>query len=584
MSNVPGFYRALQTSVHPEYGPRFGGSWMSPTGVMTPIVPIVASGERSLTLAGVETQLPIVRDSAEERDAVRRLAAVLDGNSAPYPLDDGIFRGTAADNQAIEGHLASIFADPTYRSFFPQEYGIGIRGADGQLDATGDVATMYHAEQLLKTFLPTVMVVSLIDVDACHDDYNAYLYSQPIADACIRHLWDTIQSTEGLRDETALFVMPEHGRQLAFNGKNPDSLGRSGLDHGGGDDGDRDVWDAGPGAGLQARRLRSDRHRASRPHLGPLRDHRRGDDRGHPARVRRGHGLQPERPGHASRPGDGGHPGMKARHLSLACLPLLLALGACTEAIDAGGSPPVETDVDIRWRRAEVRSTASTTAPAHHRRELRRAARTLHSGQFEPNLHAALAYENLSGAPRWSAPSSCAWRPARKDSLFIHKLRNQDVITQMPLGAAPLSDADIQALEAWIDAGALRRPGAEPAPVLNNPPLEPQFGIFDPLGTRLDPAGPVSVAAGDTLVFRMSVEDFETPDADMPYVAIVLQTVEGLTAGIGAAANPTNGLATYSPDDAPEGKGDTLDFRFEWTVPEMVRLTTTPESEVPRQG
>ena len=51
-----------------------------------------------------------------------------------------------------------------------------------------------------------------------------------------------IQSTDGLKDETALIVIPEHGRQLFFNGKNPDSLGRSGLDHGGGDDGDRDVW------------------------------------------------------------------------------------------------------------------------------------------------------------------------------------------------------------------------------------------------------------------------------------------------------------------------------------------------------
>jgi hypothetical protein len=63
-----------------------------------------------------------------------------------------------------------------------------------------------------------------------------------IADACVRHLWETIQSTDGLRDETALLVVPEHGRQLFFNGNNPDSLGRSGTDHGGGDDGDRDVW------------------------------------------------------------------------------------------------------------------------------------------------------------------------------------------------------------------------------------------------------------------------------------------------------------------------------------------------------
>jgi hypothetical protein len=36
--------------------------------------------------------------------------------------------------------------------------------------------------------------------------------------------------------------MPEHGRHLFFNGNNPDSLGRSGIDHGQGDNGDRDVW------------------------------------------------------------------------------------------------------------------------------------------------------------------------------------------------------------------------------------------------------------------------------------------------------------------------------------------------------
>src|SRR5262249_15619830 len=75
-----------------------------------------------------------------------------------------------------------------------------------------------------------------------HSDYNGYLLNQTVADACVNHLWNMIQSTDGLRDETALLILPEHGRQLAFNGKNPDSLGRSGLDHGGGDDGDRDVW------------------------------------------------------------------------------------------------------------------------------------------------------------------------------------------------------------------------------------------------------------------------------------------------------------------------------------------------------
>ena len=46
--NPGGFYRALQTSDHPEYGARFGGSFLSPPGVMSPLVPIVASGKRAL--------------------------------------------------------------------------------------------------------------------------------------------------------------------------------------------------------------------------------------------------------------------------------------------------------------------------------------------------------------------------------------------------------------------------------------------------------------------------------------------------------------------------------------------------------
>jgi hypothetical protein len=280
---------------------------------------------------------------------------------------------------------------------------------------------------------------------------------------------------------------------------------------------------------------------------------------------------------------------MKARHLSLACLALLLAPAACSEAIDAGGSPPVETEVDDPLA-VEPEVAVNSLDDIHQRIIVGSCAAQpglCHSGQFEPNLSTpALAYENLVGRPALERTKQLRVAPgAAKDSLFIHKLRNQEVISQMPLGAAPLSEEDIQALEAWIDAGALRRPGAEPVPVLNNPPLEPQFGIFDPLGVRLDPAGPVSVSAGDTLVFRLSVEDFETADADMPYVAVVLQTVEGLTVGIGAAANPTNGIATYSPDDAPEGKGDTLDFRFEWTVPAMVTLyDDTEASEVPAAG
>ncbi len=238
LSVLGGFFRAFQASEHQEYGPRFGGAWLAPPAVMSPLLPLAWSGKRSLRLDG-QTPLPTVRDPRAEMDAARRLTAVLDGNSPP--LDDAALRYSSEEATAIEEHLAAIFGDPTYESFFPQDFGIGLN-VNGQLEGTGDTITTYHAERILTRFLPHVMNISLFDVDVGHSDYNGYLAAQPIADACVRHLWETIQSTEGLRDETALLVLPEHGRQLFFNGNNPDSLGRSGLDHGGGDDGDRDVW------------------------------------------------------------------------------------------------------------------------------------------------------------------------------------------------------------------------------------------------------------------------------------------------------------------------------------------------------
>jgi hypothetical protein len=86
------------------------------------------------------------------------------------------------------------------------------------------------------------MAITLLDVDACHTDFNAYLRAQQLADAAVTHLWDFIQADPELRDTTTMIVMPEHGRHLFMNGNNTDSLGRSGIDHGQGDNGDRDVW------------------------------------------------------------------------------------------------------------------------------------------------------------------------------------------------------------------------------------------------------------------------------------------------------------------------------------------------------
>jgi hypothetical protein len=240
--SVPGgFYRALLTSAAPGYGPDYAATYLQPPGLMSPIVPIVATGTRNIDIGGGTFELPHVPRDPDEDAAVRRLAGVLDGNFPAYP-DDGLTVRAGADNEAIHDHLAEIFADETWESFFPEAFGIGTATDDGQIDATNDALTVYHAEQVLQKFQPSLLAMTLLDIDACHEDFNGYLRGQQVADACVSHLWSFIQSTEGLRDETTLIVMPEHGRHLFMNGQNPDSFGRSGIDHGEGDDGDRDVW------------------------------------------------------------------------------------------------------------------------------------------------------------------------------------------------------------------------------------------------------------------------------------------------------------------------------------------------------
>lgn len=242
VSQIGGFYRALIASGAAGYGSRYAGVYLQPPGVMQPLVPIITSGKRTLDLSSQNVALPTIPHDRAEDEAVRQLTAVLDGNTAAFSPTEANVHLSAADNAPIQAHLAEIYSDPTYQRFFSSSFGIGLRQDDGSIDGTADALTIFHAERVLERFRPSVMAITLLDVDVCHSDFNGYLRMQQVADACVAHLWDFIQSIPELRDNTTMIVLPEHGRHEFFNGNNPDSLGRSGIDHGQGDDGDRDVW------------------------------------------------------------------------------------------------------------------------------------------------------------------------------------------------------------------------------------------------------------------------------------------------------------------------------------------------------
>ena len=200
-----------------------------------------------------------------------------------------------------------------------------------------------------------------------------------------------------------------------------------------------------------------------------------------------------------------------------------------------------------------------------------------HNGQFEPNLSTpAMTYAYLVGRPGLEKPELLRVKPGdAAHSLLVDKLRNRAVSTQMPLGAEPLDEADIAALEAWIDAGALREPGAARAPVLNNPPRRPEIAIYDAAGTRLDGSGPIQAAVGTTLTLRHSVQDFETADPEIPFAAVILMARDGREVVLEPdATDPQLGRTTYDAA-GPMSKGDRLDYVRRWTIPEMIGMYDT---------
>jgi hypothetical protein len=249
---------------------------------------------------------------------------------------------------------------------------------------------------------------------------------------------------------------------------------------------------------------------------------------------------------------------------------LALALPACTESVNAGGTGEGMGDDD------DPLAIADTPEPGSlddiHRTILVRSCAgepgLCHAGQFEPNLSTpALAYMSLVNRPsreRERGLRVAAGSP--QDSLLVDKLRGNDVSTQMPLGAEPLAEDEIAMIEQWIADGALRAPGAEPAPSLDNPPDRPETAVY--AGTaRLDAAGPASVTVGQTITLRMSVRDFETDDGEIPFAFFLLQTADGTS----VVLDPTNledpglGPATFDPS-GPMGAGDLLNWRLDWTI------------------
>lgn len=263
--------------------------------------------------------------------------------------------------------------------------------------------------------------------------------------------------------------------------------------------------------------------------------------------------------------------------LTFAATAALLA-AACSDPIDPGGEPSDEATVVDPLDDIPQEVEANSLDDLYRKVLLPSCAGQqglCHSGQFEPNLSTpSLAYYNLVERPGLEKRDRLRVVPGDPAaSLLVDKLRNRDVISVMPLGAQHLGEEQIQAIEAWIAAGAKRFPGAEKPATIDEPPEEPQLAIFDPTGTRLDLGGAAVASPGQTVVLRMTTHDFETPDEEIPYAIFVLQTGLGELVVLNPNTDdPTSAMAELDESDAPPVGDETFNWKFEWTVPEAVDM------------
>ncbi len=183
-------------SLHPDYGARYGANTLDGDGVFN------AEFRGLLDTYGRPREMD-----------VRELALL-------QKMRDSI--GSAKSGSKEEADAAS-----RVERFLLDELRRGTQDLKGI--GAADAKAFRVARNLLAVFRPALLVIVVREADLAHSSFNNYVQVLRRNDEMLGELWDTVQSDPELADSTALFVLPEFGRDADLNA-------RRGLDHGDGSD------------------------------------------------------------------------------------------------------------------------------------------------------------------------------------------------------------------------------------------------------------------------------------------------------------------------------------------------------------
>ncbi len=209
VSNGIGENQNLSYSSDPSYGAKYSANFFSPL---------------DLLVDGNYTPLDLcVSFNQNEMSRVDQMRSFLNQN-----FNAGVHQGqlninTASDREQMDAFITKLIKD--------QKNGINRDPWNCGSSMNNDMYNIYFAERIIKQFKPELLVVNMTDIDICHNNYTKSCNNMRKADYAVGHLWNTIQNTPGMANDTILIVAPEHGRDIQSNSI-IDSFGRYGNDHG----------------------------------------------------------------------------------------------------------------------------------------------------------------------------------------------------------------------------------------------------------------------------------------------------------------------------------------------------------------
>ena len=219
VTHTNNLYPILNYSNYPGYGPLYGANQISPGDFFS-----ADTAELLLNKAAFP----------KENDALRNEMRQFFNYSfgAPSAAQVGL-KNAADDTKLINDWIDKIIQ----------------RALNLQLDnpwnvpsfMNGDMFNVFFAEEILMEFKPELLVVNMFGVDTCHTNFTGYAQNLTRADYAVGHLWQTIQNTPELADDTILIVAPEIGRNGTPNNI-VDVNGRFALDHTNGDPVSKEIF------------------------------------------------------------------------------------------------------------------------------------------------------------------------------------------------------------------------------------------------------------------------------------------------------------------------------------------------------